>query len=258
MMPLSSPLSNIRFSECWVDPGLFAGWGGWSWWHPACCAACSFCLPCFSCCHLRRGANSISPLAYSPHPTPNLDEALSFWSGDTDILPRAHAMIMKSWDTHQVACTVESLLCDDPDDVARARLLAVMAKESGAWLHALPISTLGLRMDGNTIRVAVGVGLRLDSTSTAASSQVHSCQPSRFHRESPEIFSISRLPPGLHICNSISRDYYLSLHTCIDKTPSFCKALVSACSKVQLEPRHYNTSCERVHIINIDRKLHRK
>ena len=77
----------------------------------------------------------------------------------------------------------------------------------------------------------------------------HSCQPSRFHRESPEIFSISRLPPGLHICNSISRDCYLSLHTCIDITPSFCKALVSACSKVQLEARHYNTSCERVHII---------
>ena len=78
----------------------------------------------------------------------------------------------------------------------------------------------------------------------------HSCQPSRFHRESPEIFSISWLPPGLHICNSISRDCYLiSLHTCIDKTPSFGKALLSACSKVQLEARHYNTSCERVHVI---------
>ena len=79
--------------------------------------------------------------------------------------------------------------------------------------------------------------------------QMCSCQSSRFHRESPEIFSISRLLPGLHICNSISRDCYLSLHTCIDKTPSFCKVLVSACSKVQLEARHYNTSCERVHII---------
>ena len=78
---------------------------------------------------------------------------------------------------------------------------------------------------------------------------MHSCQPSRFHRESPEIFSISRLPPGLHICNSISRDCYLSLHTCIDKTPSFGKALVSACSKVQLEACHYNTSCERVHVL---------
>ena len=93
----------------------------------------------------------------------------------------------------------------------------------------------------------LGYGVKGDAVIT-----VHNgtrCQPSRFHRESPEIFSISRLPPGLHICNSISRDCYLSLHTCIDKTPSFCKALVGACSKVQLEARHYNTSWERIHII---------
>ena len=55
--------------------------------------------------------------------------------------------------------TVESLLENAPGDLAQVRLLAASAKESSAWLHALPISSLGLRMDDNTIRVAVGLRL---------------------------------------------------------------------------------------------------
>ena len=41
----------------------------------------------------------------------------------------------------------------------RARLLAVAAPESGAWLRALPVSALGLRMDDDTVRIAVGLRL---------------------------------------------------------------------------------------------------
>ena len=42
---------------------------------------------------------------------------------------------------------------------SRARLLAAATKESGAWLHALPVSSLGLRMDDHTTRIAVGLRL---------------------------------------------------------------------------------------------------
>ena len=50
------------------------------------------------------------------------------------------------------------------------QMLAVSAKESGAWFHDLLISSLGLRMDDNTVRIAVG--LRLGSTLC----RPHNCQ----------------------------------------------------------------------------------
>ena len=61
----------------------------------------------------------------------------------------------KSWDTIKASNTAEGLLADAPDP----RLLAYRVKETGAWLDVLPISSLGLRMNDNTIRVAVGLRL---------------------------------------------------------------------------------------------------
>ena len=45
------------------------------------------------------------------------------------------------------------MLDQAPDAITMARLLAVSMKESFDWLHAVPNSSLGLRMDNDTIRV---------------------------------------------------------------------------------------------------------
>ena len=58
----------------------------------------------------------------------------------------------------------EAILDAAPDATARSRLLAATKKESGAWLHALPMSSLELHMDDDIIRIAVG--LRLGVTLT--------------------------------------------------------------------------------------------
>ena len=57
--------------------------------------------------------------------------------------------------------TYESLLNSAPDASSRARLLSVACKESGAWLDAPPVTSLGLRMDNEVICIALGLRLGL-------------------------------------------------------------------------------------------------
>ena len=45
------------------------------------------------------------------------------------------------------------------NDAEHARLLSVSDKELGVWLRALPVSSLRLRMDDNTVRIAVALRL---------------------------------------------------------------------------------------------------
>ena len=53
-------------------------------------------------------------------------------------------------------------MCANATDASsKARLQAVSAPESGLWLNALPLSSIGLHMDDTTIQVAVGLRLGL-------------------------------------------------------------------------------------------------
>jgi len=53
----------------------------------------------------------------------------------------------------------DSLLDDATDHVIRARLLAACSPGSGDWLEALLLSSVGLKMDNKTIRIAAGFRL---------------------------------------------------------------------------------------------------
>ena len=63
------------------------------------------------------------------------------------------------WDKPHIEATQQGLLNSAADTRARARLLAVQAKESGEWLNALPVPSLGLRLDDEVVRIAAGLRL---------------------------------------------------------------------------------------------------
>ena len=65
----------------------------------------------------------------------------------------------REWDKPCVAVDVTNLLSRLPDRRSQARLLALSAPHSGDWLHAIPISSCGLRLDNEAVRVAVGLRL---------------------------------------------------------------------------------------------------
>ena len=65
----------------------------------------------------------------------------------------------KAWNAPLVTAEAEALMREAPDELAQAHLLASHRKESGEWLHMAPMSAIGLRMDREVLRVAVGLRL---------------------------------------------------------------------------------------------------
>lgn len=113
-----------------------------------------------------------APPTLSLPSAPFADVALAEWSRGHDITPPDGSVSAKEkvWDTLRSTSVARKLLESSEDDMERARLLAAMDSNSGAWLQALPISSAGIRLDDTTLYIATG--LRLGTAICAP----HPCQ----------------------------------------------------------------------------------
>ena len=78
-------------------------------------------------------------------------------------------MKQRTWDEHGTQADRAAVGNRATGDLDRTRLTAVSAQHSGEWLHARPISSCGLRLDNEAIRVAVGLRLSADLSFTLTS-----------------------------------------------------------------------------------------
>ena len=102
--------------------------------------------------------------------TNKLAEAVECWkraSGDAP-LPDDPSR-QKAWDLPIVERNWENMLCV-ADQVSRAILQDTAQRESGAWLNALPVSSLGKLLDSESFRVAIALRVGADVCSS------HSCR----------------------------------------------------------------------------------
>ena len=86
-----------------------------------------------------------------PPATLNWSEAQGKCASTPNLVPpvEAEQKSQRAWDIPRVTATMDDRLDNTVGARSCAHILAATSKESGAWLQALPLSSIGLHMDDN-------------------------------------------------------------------------------------------------------------
>ena len=122
-----------------------------------------------SVCAVSRGVQSMVPPGIFNQENSFFNTAKERWRILAESEPPTNLSSQKEWDMPVCKKILDSLLASAPSDKDKARLLAVSSTNASDWLNALPIPSLGLKLDDNSLKIACA--LRLGATIC----QPHNC-----------------------------------------------------------------------------------
>ena len=159
---LSATLNVDLDDERWRQASLPARWGGLGVRSAVLLAPSAYLASAASTTEL---ASSLLPVRLRDAVDSGIEPATSAWlrlahyplQSSPTAMPTSIAQ--RSWDDPCCKAQAEILLDSAVDYVVRARLLAARSPGSGDWLEALPLSSVGNKMDNATVRIAAGLRL---------------------------------------------------------------------------------------------------
>lgn len=106
---------------------------------------------------------SLLPVRFQSLTEPSISKTSDIWRTRVDPTVsqpvNSQRSIQKNWDLPCCAFLASALLRAAQTDVDKARLLAAATSSSGSWLKALPLAAIGLKLDDEAVRIAVGLRL---------------------------------------------------------------------------------------------------
>ena len=154
-------ITNTQFEENnWTQATLPVRCGGLGIRRSTDIASPAYISSLFATADLVAAILSLHPGEAIANDLPEATEAIRAWKEQTgaDEEPQdTNRAKQKAWDTISADLTAANLLRDADSQVSRARLLAAATPESGVWLHAIPIPSVGTHLDAESFRIAVAL-----------------------------------------------------------------------------------------------------
>lgn len=156
---LSTSLNIVISDQCWMQASLPVRWGGLGVRSAVSLAPSAFLASAASTDELQ---TKLLPSQLHSIPDLAIQSSLAVWHLNSDassaVPVQPSSSKQRVWDDACCQVAVDALL-NSADVTSKARLLAAGSPHSADWLNAIPLSSIGLKLDDSSVRIAAGLRL---------------------------------------------------------------------------------------------------